>query len=230
MSGKGLFVTGTDTGIGKTWVTLSLMRALRRAGLSVVGMKPVASGAEWRNGRLVNEDALAIQHAGTVGIPYEMVNPYVYEPPVSPHIAASLSGRFPDFGTIAGIYGELAGRADCVIVEGVGGWLAPLGDREDVSGLALCLGLPVLMVAGLRLGCINHARLTHQAILASGARHGGWVANHLEVRMPWVQENIRTLRDLFGREPLAEIPFQAGSDILSGGGWNMDEVLRMVGP
>lgn len=235
MGGKasGLFITGTDTGIGKTWATLCLMRALQSRGLSVVGMKPVATGAIWREGRLVNEDALALQEAGSVSLPYELVNPYVFEPPVSPHIAAELAGERIDSARIVEVFHELRRRADCVLVEGVGGWKVPLNEREQVADLAMALGLPVIMVVGLRLGCLNHALLTYESIKASDIRHAGWIANQITSDFPYAEENIRTLDLALGLPPLAQLPyFEAPCQPPECGlaPHEADEILRVLAP
>lgn len=204
---NGLFITGTDTGVGKTWATLCLMRALQGRGLRVVGMKPVASGAVWREGRWVNEDALALQEAGSVSLPYELVNPYVFEPPVSPHIAAGLAGERIDLTRIVEISHELRRLADCVLIEGVGGWKVPLNERERVADLAMALGLPVIMVVGLRLGCLNHALLTHESIKSSDIRLAGWIANQITGDFPCADENVRTIDLALGLPPMAQLPY-----------------------
>lgn len=230
---NGLFITGTDTGVGKTWATLCLMRALQSRGLRVVGMKPVATGAVWWEGRLVNEDALALQEAGSVSLPYELVNPYVFEPPVSPHIAAGLAGRNIDLARIVDISHELRQLADCVLIEGVGGWRAPLNEREQVAELAMAVGLPVILVVGLRLGCLNHALLTHESIKASGAGLAGWIANHMISDFPYVEENIRTIDVALGLSPLARIPYFEAPCQPTGRGLSpseTDEILRVLAP
>jgi dethiobiotin synthetase len=200
------FITGTDTGIGKTWASLSLMRAYRAQGRSVAGMKPVATGGVWRGGRLENEDALALLEAASAPLPYERVNPYVYEPPVSPHIAAAQAGRPIDLERIVKLFNGLAEEFDCLLVEGVGGWAVPLSDRLRVSDLALALGLPVILVVGLRLGCLNHALLTRAALDASGARFAGWIANRVCADFLCAEENIATLAGEWGVPPLAILP------------------------
>lgn len=233
MNRRGLFVTGTDTGIGKTWATLSLMKALQQQGLRVVGMKPVATGAELCNGRWVNEDALALQRAASVPVPYELVNPYVFEPPVSPHIAAAQAGRTIELQRIVEAFGELHEFADCVLVEGVGGWKVPLSRRESVADMALALALPVVLVVGLRLGCLNHALLSYSAIQTSGADFAGWIANHLVSDLPYVDENIRTLDDAMERRPLMELPHCEDSSQLPervGPGCGVQAILRLLAP
>lgn len=233
MKGKGFFITGTDTGVGKTWATLCLMRGLQARGLNVAGMKPVATGAVLDEGRWVNEDALALQRAASIALPYERVNPYVFEPPVSPHIAAEQAGQPIDPQRIVDICAELQEFADCVLVEGVGGWKVPLNRCEYVADLAVALGLPVILVVGLRLGCLNHALLTHAAIQSSGANFAGWIANHLVRDLPYAHANIRTLAEALGRPPLLELTYCEDSRQPPKGfasEWEADAILRLLAP
>lgn len=204
---KGLFITGTDTGCGKTEVTLGLMYGLQQRGETVLGMKPVASGALMTEAGLRNDDALRIQHQCSREIPYEAVNPFAYEPPIAPHLAAQSSGRPIDLQAIAEGYGGLSGEADRVVVEGVGGWLVPLGETATVADLACRLDLPVILVVGLRLGCINHALLSAACIAQSGARLLGWVANQTEPAMTALEANLRTLRERIPAPCLGEVPW-----------------------
>ena len=192
MSAKGLFITGTDTGIGKTEVTLALMRLFQDQGLRVLGMKPVAAGAEDSGKGLRNEDAVRIQDAGSQLVPYELVNPYVFEPPIAPHIAAHEAGAEIRIDTIGNCYQSLAERADLVLVEGVGGWRVPLGPDLQVADLPGLLEIPVLLVVGMRLGCLNHGLLTADAIV-DRARLIGWLANQVEPDMARLEENIHAL-------------------------------------
>ncbi len=204
----GLFITGTDTGCGKTEITLGLMQALQQRGERVLGMKPVASGAEWTKLGLRNEDALRIQAQCSSELAYERVNPYAYEPPIAPHLAAETGGRPIDLSHIAEVYRGLALAADRVIVEGVGGWSVPLdGERATVADMALRLELPVILVVGLRLGCINHALLTEAAIRQSGARLSGWVANQVEPGMASLEGNLQTLRERLSAPCLGLTPW-----------------------
>lgn len=202
----GFFITGTDTGIGKTWATLCLMRELQARGWTVAAMKPVATGGFFQKGRLVNEDALALQAAASVDLPYEWINPFVYEPPVSPHIAAAEAGIPIVLGRVREAYAHLNAVADCVLVEGVGGWAVPLGHSLRVADLAAALELPVILVVGLRLGCLNHALLTREAIMAAGVEFAGWIANQIEDGFPRAPENIATLAEAWGVPPLATLP------------------------
>ncbi len=177
---KGVFITGTDTGCGKTRVSCALLAAAREAGIAAVGMKPVATGAEHVDGRLVNEDVAALTVASGVTAPAELINPYLFEPPCSPHLAAAAAGVRIEPGPIAAACAALGQRAEFVVVEGVGGWRVPLGPHLELADLAVQLRLPVLLVVGVRLGCINHALLSAQAIAASGVTLAGWIANRLE--------------------------------------------------
>lgn len=233
MKKKGFFITGTDTGVGKTWVTLWLMQALQDQGLSVVGMKPVATGGVRREGRLVNADALALQAAGSIPLPYHTINPYVFEPPVSPHIAAEAAGQTIELARIVRTLRELEAAADCVLVEGVGGWKVPLNPREQVADLAVALGLPVILVVGLRLGCLNHAFLTHAAIAASGVDFAAWIANAVVRDLPYTPETIRTLREGLRQEPFICLPYQPESRHPSGPmptSASAQEILRTLAP
>ena len=176
----GVFVTGTDTGIGKTHASAALLRALRLAGRRVQGMKPVASGCERVNGAWRNEDALMLIDAAASTADYAWVNPYALPTPTAPQLAAAEEGVVIALPVITAAYRNLAAQADTVLVEGVGGWLAPLSDALDQSDLVQALDLPVLLVVGLRLGCINHARLSEHSIRANGCRLLGWLGNAVE--------------------------------------------------
>jgi dethiobiotin synthetase len=200
---SGLFVTGTDTGVGKTLVACALLHALASTGRSVTGMKPVAAGGE--GGRWADVDALL--EASTVRAPAKLVNPYAFEPAIAPHIAAELSGVKIEIETIARAYGELSRRAEIVVVEGVGGFLVPLGPRDTAADLARRLGLPVVLVVGMRLGCLNHALLTRRQIAASGLRCAGWVANSIVPDMPQREANIRALEERLESPLLGVLPF-----------------------
>jgi len=204
---KGLFITGTDTGCGKTEVTLGLMQALQRRGEQVVGMKPVASGAAESSAGLRNEDALRILAQCSTQLPYEWINPFAYKPPIAPHLAAEAAGRPVDLQRIRNGYTRLTERADRVLVEGVGGWLVPLSGESTVADLALELKLPVLLVVGLRLGCINHALLTEASIRQSGARLIGWVANQVEPEMAAREGNLETLKARLSAPCFGEVPW-----------------------
>ena len=188
---RGILVTGTDTGVGKTRVAAALLRAFGAAGGRAVGMKPVAAGVEPGTG--VNADVLALVVAGNVAAPLEAVNPYAFVPAIAPHVAATAAGRRIDLGVIAAAYASLARRADLVVVEGAGGALVPLDDRSDVLDVAVRLRLPVLLVVGIRLGCLNHALLSAVAIRARGLELAGWVANRIDPAMEAAAESVAAL-------------------------------------
>jgi dethiobiotin synthetase len=206
MSARGFFVTGTDTGVGKTLIACALVRALAASGARVAVMKPVASGAERTGSGLRNADAVALLACASVDLTYEEVNPFCYEPAVSPHIAAEAAGKLVDFGRIAEVHASLAARSDWVVVEGAGGWLAPLGAGISMADLARVLDLPALLVVGVRLGCLNHAQLTRRAIRADGAVFAGWVASVLDPHMERLEENLATLGERLGEAALACVP------------------------
>lgn len=203
---SGYFITGTDTGIGKTWVTVGLMTSAKRQGLAVGGMKPVASGCESTPQGLRNEDALAIQSAATRPIAYENVNPYAFAPAIAPHIAAREAGVKIDPAIIRDRYLCVAAEFDTVFVEGVGGWSVPLAPDLMVSDLPALLNLPVILVVGMRLGCMNHALLSAQAIRADGAEMAGWIANSIDPAMERHEENLDYLRANIAAPCLAVVP------------------------
>jgi dethiobiotin synthetase len=206
LTGRGLFIAGTDTEIGKTHATVFLIRALVGAGLKVAGMKPVAAGAERTERGLRNADALALAAAANVAADYDLVNPYCLPTPVSPHIAAELAGIHIETAPIVQSFRKLASIADCVLVEGAGGWLAPIGERESMADVARALAVPVVLVVGLRLGCLNHALLSARAIEASGLRFAGWIANHVDPGYERLEENLSTLERLLEQPSIALIP------------------------
>jgi dethiobiotin synthetase len=190
---RGIFVTGTDTGVGKTLVSTALMRALKSRGMKVAGMKPVASGSEPTPEGLRNEDALALIREQSVPFPYELVNPFAFAPAIAPHIAAAHAGIAIDLEKIVEAFELLQARSDKVIVEGAGGWHAPISDAAGMQDLAVALKIPVLLVVGLRLGCLNHALLTARAIESSGLPMCGWVANRMDPKFSYWEENVETL-------------------------------------
>ncbi len=212
MKGRGLFVTGTDTGAGKTVAAAALVHALRARGLRVAPMKPVASGCEATPAGLRNDDALAlIEAAGWEGS-YEDVNPYAFAPPIAPHIAAAECGTAIRFGPIRAAYARLADRAEVVVVEGVGGWRVPLGPEGDVADLCAALGLPVVLVVGLRLGCLNHALLTAESVLARDLRLAGWIGSQVEPEMARLEENLATLRARLPAPCLGWLPWDPDAE------------------
>ena len=189
-----LYVTGTDTGIGKTLASCALLHALRGHGLRAVGMKPVASGCELVDGEWKNADALALQAAGEAGIAYADINPFALEHPLAPELAAREAGVEVALEPILAAHARLAQQADALIVEGVGGWAAPLSATLMQADLVRALQLPVLLVIGLRLGCLNHALLSARAIAADGLHLAGWIASHVDPAMERVEDNLAMLR------------------------------------
>lgn len=200
------FVTGTDTEIGKTLISSAMLHALTRQGIRAAGMKPVAAGAEERDGVWHNEDVDRLNAAGNVELDPGIVTPYLWREPIAPHIAAQRAGVQMFSSRILQAYAEIEKACDAVVVEGVGGFCVPLSDYLDTADLALELGLPVVMVVGLRLGCLNHALLTVQAISAQGLELAGWVANTVDADMPYMQENIDTLRRRLSAPLLGHVP------------------------
>jgi dethiobiotin synthetase len=190
---RGFFVTGTDTGVGKTRVAAGLIAALRQQGHRVAGMKPVASGCDATPDGPRNEDALALIEASGLDLPYDWVNPYAFASPIAPHIAAREAATTIRFAVIRDALTNLANHADRVVVEGVGGWRVPLGEDGDVAALAVALGLPVVLVVGLRLGCLNHAVLTAAAIRACGVPMAGWVASAVDGAFERPADNLQAL-------------------------------------
>lgn len=209
---RGVFITGTDTGVGKTLVAATMLRALARAGLKTVGMKPVASGSAQTPGGLRNEDALALQTAANVARPYELVNPYAFAPPIAPHLAAAEAGAVIALPKILESFRQLCAGADAVIVEGVGGWQVPLAENFALPDLARSLGLPVVLVVGMRLGCLNHALLSARAIRADGLRLAGWVANCMDTAFEHRADNVATLERCMSAPLLADFPWAPAPD------------------
>ena len=201
--GNGYFVTGTDTGVGKTRVSCALLHAFAAAGKTVVGMKPIAAGCE--NGTWADVELLAA--ASNVSMGREHINPYALVPPIAPHIAANRAGIEIDLEVIRQAYLELRKRADIVIVEGAGGFLVPLNDHEDSAALVQALDLPVLLVVGMRLGCINHALLTVHAVRAARLPLAGWVANRIDPEMAAFEENMLALERRLDCPLLGVLPY-----------------------
>ena len=208
--GMGYFITGTDTGAGKTWTTVALMRYFKAQGRIVVGTKPVAAGCIEINGTLKNEDALLLQKNASFPLSYESVNPYAYLEPVSPHLAGL--GNPVDLDRIAGMCSRFKDSSDVLLVEGAGGWLAPISDRFDIEDLARRLDLPVIMAVAIKLGCINHAKLTYRAIQASGAVCAGWVAVCSDAGMLRREDTIQTLKVAIESPLLGVLPYQDHAD------------------
>jgi dethiobiotin synthetase len=206
-----VFITGTDTGIGKSVVTAGLMRALVAQGLTVAGMKPIAAGAVRAATELVNEDAELLRACANVELPRALVCPCLYEAPTAPHLAAAAMGERIELDTVAAAYTELTRRADCVLVEGIGGWALPLSGTDMLADLPRRLGLPVVLVVGVRLGALNHALLTARAIVNDGLPFVGWIANVLDPDYAWSDGTIDTLVERLPAPLLARVPFRPGA-------------------
>ncbi len=210
---RGIFITGTDTGVGKTIVATALLRTLVAGGLRAVGMKPVAAGIA--PGETMNADVALLLAAGNVAAPLADVNPYSFATGIAPHLAAAQAGVAIDIGTIAAAYARLAAVADIVVVEGAGGALVPLAARSDMLDIPARLGLRVVLVVGVRLGCLNHTLLSALAINARGLALAGWVANRLDPAQPAADANVATLAARLAAPLLADIAWH-GSETSSG--------------
>lgn len=197
------FLTGTDTEIGKTFVTCALLHHARQQGLAAIGLKPVAAGTD-AAGR--NDDVEAIRAASSLQLSADIVNPYCFAAAIAPHLAAAEEGRQIDFAVISEACRQARAASDLVIVEGVGGFRVPLGPAGDSAELAVTLGLPVIFVVGMRLGCLNHALLTVEAIAARGLTLAGWVANRIDPAMARFDSNLQTLKDLLPAPLLGVVP------------------------
>lgn len=207
MNKRGIFVTGTDTGAGKTVVAAGLVHLLTRSGLRVVGLKPVASGAERTPDGRRNADALTLAAESSVKVPYGLTNPYCFEPAIAPHLAAAEAGVAIELPWLVDWYREAAAQAEYAVVEGAGGWRVPLHPEGFLSDLPEQLGLGVILVVGLRLGCLNHARLTFEAIERTGrSPFLGWIGNRVDAGFMRPDENLATLTRLLGSPALAVIP------------------------
>ncbi len=209
------FIAGTDTEVGKTFTTCALLHVLRQRGIQAIGMKPVAAGTD-AQGR--NDDVVQLTRASTVPAAPELINPYLFEPAIAPHIAAAETGRAIDIEHIVESFIALREQAEAVLVEGVGGFCVPLGPETDTADLAQRLGLPVILVVGMRLGCINHALLTQQAIAARGLKLAGWIANCIDPSMSRFEENLAALTSripapLLGIIPANTTPEEAASQL-----------------
>ena len=202
-----LFVAGTDTDVGKTLIACGLLEAARQQGMRSIALKPIAAGAEKVGGQLRNGDALALMSAMSEPLSYEQVNPVVFAEPVAPHIAAARAGRRLSAAQLAGYCrGAMVRPAELLLVEGAGGWRVPLSQRETLADLAVELNLPVVLVVGMKLGCINHALLTAEAIRNNGLPLAGWVANQVDPEMACFEENVETLTAMLPAPCLGVVP------------------------
>lgn len=211
--GKTYFVAGTDTGVGKTFVSAAMLHKANSMGLRTIGLKPIAAGCEDLGEGLRNEDAVILQAAASQKLAYAQVNPVALKAAVAPHIAAEMEGkRLSVERTMGFVRGGMLMPSDFCLVEGAGGWRVPLNTSETLAGLPKALNLPVILVVGVRLGCINHALLTAEAIQRDGLALAGWVANTIEEEMPALDENIATLKTLLPAPCLGVIPRMNGAN------------------
>jgi len=207
MAKKAIFVAGTDTDVGKTLVAAGILQAANNQGLETVAVKPIAAGCEQTEDGLRNADALLLQHTASLKISYEQVNPIALEPAIAPHIAAQQLGRRLDADRMAALCrGVMMQPADLVVIEGAGGWRVPLNSRQTLADLPKQLKVPVVLVIGMKLGCISHALLTVEAIVKDGLHLAGWVANRVDPDMSCYQENLNTLKGMLSAPLLGEIP------------------------
>lgn len=205
------FITGTDTDVGKTVVSAALLHAAGKNGLKTLGLKPVSAGCEDTGEGLRNGDALSLMQHSNCQLPYAQVNPIALEPAIAPHIAAAHSSKRLSADRIVGICrGALMTPHDFALVEGAGGWRVPLSERESMADIAIALGLPVILVVGMRLGCLNHALLTAEAIARDGLPIAGWVANHVDPHMAEPEANVASLVQRFPFPMLGRVPYQKG--------------------
>lgn len=207
MAKKAFFITGTDTGVGKTLIAAGLLIAAKNRGLTSAALKPVAAGCEKTEAGLRNEDALVLQSVITQDLAYEQINPIALEPAIAPHIAAQQAKRILSVDRLSGFCRGVLNSADITLVEGAGGWRVPLNPAETLADLARALQLPVILVVGIRLGCINHALLTVEAIARDGLPLAGWVANCVELDMLCREENITSLAQRIGAPCLGVVPY-----------------------
>jgi len=220
------FVTGTDIGVGKTLVASALVHLLRARGVRAVGMKPVAAGASWRDGHWSNEGVERLAEVGSFPLPSTALCPYLLEPAVAPHIAAELSGVTLRLEPMLQTYEALATWADVVVVEGVGGFRVPLSAGFDSADLALELGLPVLLVVGLRPGCLNHALLTAEALASRGLKLLGWVANQIDRDMRMADRHVDALRQRLAAPCVGSVPWLAAPMPVTAGRWlRLDKLM-----
>lgn len=211
-----LFITGTDTGVGKTYTSIQLLQAFNKQGLSTLGIKPVSSGCIKQDGHFYNEDALILQKASSIKLPYEKINPFAFEPAIAPHIAADQIGCALNVAMLKQkTQHALNYPADICLVEGVGGWSVPLNDNETMADFVVAQDLSIILVIGIRLGCLNHALLTYNAIKQSGAKIMGWIGNHIDTQMEYQNENIHTLKKWLPISCLGTTPYQCPLDLIS---------------
>lgn len=204
---KAFFITGTDTDVGKTYVACKLIKDYVAQGYKVVGMKPVAAGGELVDGKCLNDDVLKLEAASNVKAPRELVNSYSFKEAIAPHIAAEIAGVEIKIEVIQQAFRRLADMADIVIVEGAGGFLVPLNSKESMADLAVALNIPIILVVGMKLGCINHSLLTAEAIKSRQLNLHGWVANKIAPDMPFCDENIATISQKLHMNCMQNYPY-----------------------
>ena len=213
---KNYFITGTDTDAGKTLITQALLIKAASQGLKTLGLKPVAAGgmvARPDSDKQGNDDAVKLMAASTEALPYEQVNPVLFADPIAPHIAAEREGRNVTLNSLTGyVRGAMMTPADLRLVEGAGGWMVPLNGRQPLSGLATELKLPVILVVGMKLGCLNHALLTARAIRMDGLEIAGWVGTQVDDQMSCVEENLASLKSMLGAPCLGFVPYENNID------------------
>ena len=208
----GFFIAGTDTGVGKTLISSALIHGFAQRGFAAAGMKPVAAGCRKSEGGLLSEDVAMLKAAANVTLPLDIVNPYAFEPPLAPHIAAQQVGERMTLANIHAAFLQASARTDVLIVEGVGGFYVPLNETQTMADVAVTLGLPVVLVVGVRLGCLSHALLSVEAIQARGLKLAGWVANCIDPDMRAEAENIDTLKALITAPCLGVVRYQPVSE------------------
>lgn len=210
---QGFFITGTDTNIGKTHVSLGILEYFNAKGAKTIGIKPIASGCERTDQGLRNTDALLLQQHASEKRDYQEISPFNFAEPIAPHIAAAnINSPLSVNPIILACQPSMSQAADVIVVEGVGGWLVPLNDQETCADLAKAFGWPVILVVGMRLGCINHALLTAKQILDSSQTLAGWVANVIDPEIMYLEENIRSLKQRIPAPLLGIVPFQSTPD------------------
>ncbi|WP_455205083.1 dethiobiotin synthase [Kaarinaea lacus] len=203
--GRGFFITGTDTEIGKTTATVILMEAVKQQGFTVAAMKPVSAGCTQTPQGLRNDDALLLSKHASVQLPYEFINPFAYEPPIAPHIAAAESGIPIDITIIVEAYQHITAQVEVVLVEGVGGWLVPIDERNTMADVAVALNLPIILTVGVRLGCLNHSLLSAASIINYGSNLCGWIANCVTPENDVSKANIHYLQNQLSAAYLGKI-------------------------
>lgn len=210
---QGYFITGTDTGVGKTFVSCALLQAFANKGLRVGAMKPIAAGCEQTAAGWRNEDALQLMQHANVELSYQQINPVALPSPIAPHLATREAGTSVTISQLTDHFEKIKSRADYFIIEGAGGWLVPLNDKENMAAIPAAFGLATILVVGIRLGCINHALLSAAAIERSGNHLAGWVANTIDTNMLMIEKNILTLRTHLSAPLLGTLPFMDEKDV-----------------